>query len=40
MAESGWLVVSLLGPEREFSVGVTTLVDYFETNQGGNNSQL
>jgi aspartate/methionine/tyrosine aminotransferase len=40
MGESGWLVVSLLGPEREFSAGVTTLVNYFETNQGGNNSQL
>jgi alanine-synthesizing transaminase len=40
MAESGWLVLSLLGPKREFSAGVTTLVDYFRTNQGGNNSQL
>src|ERR1035438_1922336 len=38
MAESGWLVVSLLGPEREFSGGVTRLVDYFETHQGSNNS--
>ena len=38
MAESGWLVVSLLGPEREFSGGVTRLVDYLETHQGSNNS--
>jgi aspartate/methionine/tyrosine aminotransferase len=38
MAESGWLVVSLLGPEGEFSAGVTRLVDYFETHQGSNNS--
>ena len=36
MAESGWLVVSLLGPEDEFSAGVTTLVEYLGTNQGGN----
>ena len=36
MAESGWLVVSLLGPEGEFSTGVTGLVDYFRTHQGGN----
>jgi len=37
MAESGWLVVSLLGPEPEFSTGVTLLVNYFRTHQGGNN---
>jgi aspartate/methionine/tyrosine aminotransferase len=37
MPESGWLVVSLLGPEREFSAGVTRLVDYLETHQGSNN---
>ncbi|MGA2349250.1 MAG: pyridoxal phosphate-dependent aminotransferase [Terracidiphilus sp.] len=29
MAESGWLVVSLLGPEVEFSGGVAGLVEYF-----------
>jgi aspartate/methionine/tyrosine aminotransferase len=29
MAESGWLVVSLLGPEGEFKAGVAGLVDYF-----------
>jgi hypothetical protein len=27
MADSGWLVVSLLGPEEEFSRGVAGLVD-------------
>jgi aspartate/methionine/tyrosine aminotransferase len=36
MAESGWLVVSLLGPEKEFSTGVIRLVDYLETQQGSN----
>jgi aspartate/methionine/tyrosine aminotransferase len=36
MAESGWLVVSLLGPEAEFGTGVTGLVDYLETHQGSN----
>ena len=29
MAESGWLVMSLLAPEGEFSMGVTRLVEYF-----------
>ncbi|HZP06013.1 MAG TPA: pyridoxal phosphate-dependent aminotransferase [Terracidiphilus sp.] len=33
---SGWLVVSLLGPEEEFQAGVTTLVDFLRTNQGSN----
>jgi aspartate/methionine/tyrosine aminotransferase len=33
---SGWLVVSLLGPEQEFSTGVTTLIHSLGTNQGGN----
>ena len=36
MAESGWLVVSLLAREQEFSTGVITLVNYFRTHQGGN----
>ncbi len=36
MAESGWLVVSLLAQESEFSIGVTALVDYFQTHQGSN----
>ena len=39
MAESGWLVLSLLGPEAEFSTGVTRLVNYFRTNQGGNSTE-
>jgi len=30
MEESGWLVVSLLGPEDEFSRGVAVLVDYLK----------
>jgi aspartate/methionine/tyrosine aminotransferase len=29
MAESGWLVVSLLGPEQEFSAGVALLIEHF-----------
>jgi len=33
---SGWLVVSLLGPEREFSTGVTFLMETLGTNQVGN----
>ena len=31
MAESGWLVVSLLGPEGEFKAGVAGMVEYFAT---------
>jgi hypothetical protein len=31
LEESGWLVVSLLGPEAEFSRGVAGLVGYLET---------
>jgi hypothetical protein len=31
MAESGWLVVSLLGPEAEFSTGIDVLVRFFST---------
>ena len=38
MAGSGWLVVSLLGPEREFSTGVTILIAYLETHQGSNST--
>jgi aspartate/methionine/tyrosine aminotransferase len=38
MGASGWLVVSLLAPEAEFSMGVTTLVNYFRTHQVSNNS--
>lgn len=36
MPESGWLIVSLLGPEQEFSAGVTCLVNYLEKHQGSN----
>ena len=36
LPESGWLVVSLLGEEPEFRNGLITLVDYYQTNQGGN----
>ena len=35
MREAGWLVVSLLGPEAEFSNGVTGLLNYLGTNQHG-----
>jgi DNA-binding transcriptional MocR family regulator len=38
MEPSGWLVLSLLPPEREFSNGVTTLVNYLRTHQGGNST--
>jgi aspartate/methionine/tyrosine aminotransferase len=38
MGPSGWLVVSLLGVESEFSTGVTTLINYFLTHQESNNS--
>jgi alanine-synthesizing transaminase len=37
MEESGWLVVSLLGPIEEFSTGLKQLVNYFGTHQGDNN---
>jgi aspartate/methionine/tyrosine aminotransferase len=36
LPESGWLVVSLLGPEAEFNAGVVTVTNYFRTNQQGN----
>jgi aspartate/methionine/tyrosine aminotransferase len=36
MPESGWLVVSLLTRELEFSTGVTALVNYFRTDQRSN----
>ena len=38
LPESGWLVVSLLAPEPEFSNGVAILIDYLGTNHGRNNS--
>jgi aspartate/methionine/tyrosine aminotransferase len=36
MAESGWLVVSLLGPEAEFSTGIAIVAEFFGVNQGSN----
>ena len=36
MAGSGWLVASLLGPEEEFSTGVTRLMESLVTHQGSN----
>ncbi len=36
MEESGWLVVSLLGRVDEFKTGVTSLIAYLGTHQGGN----
>ncbi len=39
MPESGWLVVSLLAAEPEFSNGVDILIDYFRTNHGGNSTK-
>jgi DNA-binding transcriptional MocR family regulator len=37
MEESGWLVVSLLGPVEEFTKGLQELVNYFRTHQSDNN---
>ena len=37
MEESGWLVVSLLGPVEEFRTGVKGIVNYYRTHQGDNN---
>jgi hypothetical protein len=31
MPSSGWLVVSLLGPTEEFSIGIAKLMVYFAT---------
>jgi aspartate/methionine/tyrosine aminotransferase len=36
MAESGWLVISLLGPEAEFSTGVTGIVNFLGPHPGSN----
>lgn len=36
LEESGWLVLSLLGPEPEFSTGVTALIAYLGTHPGSN----
>jgi aspartate/methionine/tyrosine aminotransferase len=40
LPDSGWLVLSLLAPEPEFSNGVAILIDYLGTNHGRNNSAL
>jgi alanine-synthesizing transaminase len=37
MEESGWLVLSLLGPVEEFRTGVKEIVNYFRTHQADNN---
>jgi DNA-binding transcriptional MocR family regulator len=34
--ESGWLVLSLLGPAAEFTTGVGAIVNYLRTNPGSN----
>ena len=34
MADSGWLVVSLLAAEAEFNRGIAGLVDYLKSNAG------
>jgi aspartate/methionine/tyrosine aminotransferase len=36
MANSGWLVLSLLGPEEEFGTGVTRIIDHLGMNQSSN----
>jgi aspartate/methionine/tyrosine aminotransferase len=36
LPEAGWLVVSLLAGQAEFSTGVTQLISYFATAQGSN----
>ena len=36
MEESGWLVVSLLGSPQDFTTGVTRVLDFLGTHQGGN----
>jgi alanine-synthesizing transaminase len=36
MKESGWLVMSLLAPQLEFSHGTDILINYFRTHQGSN----
>jgi aspartate/methionine/tyrosine aminotransferase len=40
MAESGWLVISLLADVTEFRTGVTVLVNYLRTHQGGNSTGI
>ncbi len=40
MAESGWLVLSLLGPKADFNIAITRLVQFFETNHRSNVGKL
>jgi alanine-synthesizing transaminase len=40
MEASGWLVVSLLGPVRDFGTGAATLVAFLGTHQGGNRDRF
>ncbi len=40
LPESGWLVLSLLPPEPEFSNGVAIMIDYLGTNHGRNITAL
>ena len=40
MENAGWLVVSLLGPEAEFSTGVTRLIANLGTHPGGNRNSV
>jgi alanine-synthesizing transaminase len=37
MEDAGWMVVSLLGPVKEFETGASRVVNYFRTHQGNNN---
>jgi alanine-synthesizing transaminase len=39
LPESGWLVLSLLAPEPEFSNGIGILINYFRTDQGSNTNE-
>jgi alanine-synthesizing transaminase len=40
MADSGWLVLSLLTPERELITGVTTICADLGTHQSGNKDTI
>jgi aspartate/methionine/tyrosine aminotransferase len=40
MEDSGWLVVSLLGPVEEFAKGLREIVNYFRTHQNDNNCRV
>jgi hypothetical protein len=33
--QMGWLVLSVLGAQAEFSNGLVTVTDYYRTNHGG-----